>query len=172
MVSAAELGRLHRGLPENVEITDSHIENENDPDANLIVKFNCVFNFDKGTNNFFMNASMIRFFSKNPFEARVRKLPIEFPYKTELAYNMNIILPPNLVPDSVAAPMEQDYEKGTIRYKKNTGYFPQLHTFTISTSLLINNTTFTKDHYSDIRAFFQKVVDEDNKMIVFKKTGN
>jgi hypothetical protein len=158
------------GLPENVEVTDAVIENENKPDENIVVKYSCILSYPKNTNLFYVNSKLLREFDKNPFQNKKRSLPIQYPYKYEYVYNLNVSLPKGIGPDTVSAPMEMDFQNAGMHYKKFTAYFPQMQTFTLSTTFAVNNTSFDKENYIGIKDFYQKVIDDENQVLVFRKS--
>ena len=138
----------------------------------MVIHYTGVLNFDQDTTNIFINANLVKFYDKNPFKAAVRKLPIEFSYKSEETYHMSIVLPENIQPDSLYQPIQISYENEDMHYINNVGYYPSIHTLVVNTDFAINTTTYSIPHYETIREFFQKIVDENNKVIVLKKSIN
>jgi hypothetical protein len=108
-------------------------------------------------------------FAKNPFKETKRKLPIEFPYQTEYAYFMTVVLPENMEPDSTYAPILINYDQDAINYKKLIGYYPSIHSLSVNTNLNIKTTFYGIDYYPSLREFFQKMIDADNQVLVIKK---
>ena len=154
----------------NLESVESKIYNEQDADTNLIIKIKGILSIEKGASHLYIPGMMIKLFDKNPFAATVRKFPIEFPYQSEYAYYMTIVLPADMQPDSTYKPVIIDYENGAISYKKQMGFFPEMHTANINSTFAINNTSFDVEHYPVIREFFQKMIDDNNQMFVFTKS--
>ena len=157
-------------LPDDVTVTECTIDNENNPDANLIIREKCTLSFDKNTTNFYLPSNLIKFFESNPFKEAKRQLIIEFPYTFDYSYHLNIELPKNTAPETVTDPVMLDFDNGGMSYKKTISHLPDMNMITVNTVLNVNNTAYNTDKYSGIKDFFQKIVDDNNQMIVLKKT--
>ena len=162
------LAEVTRDFPD-LEVLESNIYNEQNPDTNLVIKYTCRLNIDKAATQLYMPGIMIKLFDKNPFASTARKFPIEFPYQTEYAYYITIVLPADMQPDSAAKPVVIDYDNGGMSYKKQMGYFPEMHTVNVNSTFAINTTSYSVENYPLLREFFQKMIDDNNQVLVFSK---
>ena len=164
-----DIQAIKNELPTDVVFSEPKVDNLNNPDTNLVIRLTCELSFDKKADNLYLNANMIKMFAKNPFKETKRKLPIEFPYQTEYAYFMTVVLPENMEPDSTYAPILINYDQDAINYKKLIGYYPSIHSLSVNTNLNIKTTFYGIDYYPSLREFFQKMIDADNQALVIKK---
>ncbi len=157
-------------LPGDIAVLTKKINNIDNPDTNLVIKLVCNFTLDKKADHYFLSATAFNTFRDNPFKSTVRILPIEFSYKTDYKYCLTVNLPQNMEPDTVRKPILVDYEAGAMTYGKVMNYTPDLHIFTLNSTLSINVTQFSNESYGSIRDFFQKMIKENNEMLTFKRT--
>ncbi|WP_161499168.1 DUF3857 domain-containing protein [Flavipsychrobacter stenotrophus] len=155
-------------LPGNITVLESHVDNQDNPDTNLIMKYTCIMDLGKEPTTF-INTNIIKVYESNPFKAGERKAPIEFPYKSEYAFFTSITLPPEMEPDTLAQPTAISYNNGEIYYRKMMGYIPDIHLLTVNSSFEINATSYESEWNTTIREFFQKMIDNSNEMIAIKK---
>ena len=156
-------------LSSNISVLDSRLYNENKPDTNIIIKYTCSLKLEQTGDVYYINSMLLKFFKENPFKSTVRKLPVEFPYKTEARYYMSVQLPENIEPDSLAPPLQIIYEKNSMSYLRSYNYDPTLHVLTVDASYNVNSTTYPSEYYESIRDFFQKILPLGNEMITLKK---
>lgn len=166
-----KLKEIKGDMPEGLELADVHVENKNNPDTNLIFKCTGTLPIDKAVSTIYMNTNFIKIFNKNPFPAADRSQPIEFPYKSEHAYYMTVILPPGMEPDSLLPPAIIKFDSNGIVYRRMMNYTPELKTFTVNTSFAINDTWYGVENYPMLREYFQKMIEDNNQVIVFKKAA-
>ncbi|WP_161499167.1 DUF3857 domain-containing protein [Flavipsychrobacter stenotrophus] len=164
-----DLDALKDRLPGDIAVQEKHIENEDNPDTTLVMKYSCIINFNKNE-PLFLNTNLIKIYENNPFKVAERRSPIEFNYKSEYVLYTNITLPVNMEPDTLSEPMAIQYHNGDLYYKKIMSYLPDLHILTINTSFNINTTTYGAEEYSSLKEFFQKMIDDTNEMLAIKKT--
>jgi len=153
----------------NINIAGSAIENERNPDTNLIFKYAGNFEFEKTNGTYFIAATLLKLMQTNPFRSTARKLPIEFPYKTEYKYFMNISLPEYLEPEAFSKPTLLDFENRSMAYEKMINYNSTLRAFTVNINYEINTTTYTSDYNKSLRDFFQDMIVQNNEIVTFKK---
>ncbi len=165
------LNAFKESLPQGVTIKERIIENEDNPDANLVIKYSFPMEFEKSANSIFLNTNIVKFFKANPFIAETRKNPIEFPCQSEYGYYMSITLPANIEPDSTYQPFSMDFDNNGITYKRNIGYIPEQHVLTVNSVLSINNTVYETNQYVSLRSFFQKMLDDCNQLLILKKSN-
>jgi|GEM_PF-1767469 len=156
-------------LPDNITLIDTRTDNENNPDTPLIVHYKCRLNINAKSKTFFIKSTMTPFFDENPLKGSKRVQPVEFPYQEQMDYHFTMVLPENINPDTVSSPMELDYEQGAMHYLRSDAYYPAAHTYTLNASLDINNTVYSKNYFETLRGFFQQVIDDNNRMLIFKK---
>ncbi len=167
--SKKKMTEFRKILPEDVSVIESSIDNETNPDAPLVIKQKCILSFDSKTKDFFLPANFVKFFDSNPFREAKRQLIIEFPYGIDYSYHLNIQLPENIAPENVPEPVNLEFDKNGMSYKKMTSYVPELNMLTVNAAFNVDNTAYGTDQYEGIKTFFQKIVDDNNQMIVLKK---
>ncbi len=164
-----DIAEFKRGLPEGIEITKESIDNVDNPDTNIVMKFSGTIEFDKRATTIYMNSNFVKFYSKNPLKAATRIVPIEFPFRSEQSYYLSVVLPPGLEPDTLLPPAIINFDSGAMTYKSASSYIPELHTLTVSANIAINHTYFDVADYPVIREFFEKVIEDNNQVLVLKK---
>ena len=166
------LDGFSRSFARGISSLTKSVSNVENADTNIIAQ--CSFKIRRGsnTNEFFMNAIIARYAESNPYRVMDRKLPVELPYRTQYNYYMNIILPPGIEPDSVSKPVRLNYDDDKMVFKKILGYYPEMHTLTVNASYEVNTTLYPGEEYGTISTFFQKMLEESNEIISFKKTGS
>jgi hypothetical protein len=160
-----------QSAPSGVTFLKSTVENLDNPDTGLVIKYTAKLELDKNAATFFMNASWLHFFDENPFKATVRRLPVEFPNKSEFSYYMNVMLPKNMHPDTLAKPLELDYENGAMHYSRSEGYYEGINTIAVNVNFSISTTSYDTDYYESLRTFFQRVIEENNQVLTIRKTA-
>ena len=163
-----DLNSIKELLPDNITILATHLDNEYNPDTNLVIRYSCMLNLDKGP-NMYLNTNLIKNYKTNPFKSEIRKVPVEFPCKSESVFFTSITLPADMQPDTLAQPTAISYNGGEMHYKKIMSYVPEIHLLTISSSFDINTTSYDADMYPTMKEFFQKVIDNSNEMITIKR---
>ena len=156
-------------FPSNISISECTVENEENPDTNLVITYTGTMHFDNTNNAVYLNTSLLPLLKENPFKAATRELPIEFPYISENKYFMTLMLPETYQPDSLPEPLGFDFEKGSIEYKRVYSYSPQAHILTISSNYNINKIAYPSEYYESIRELFGKILPLNNEIITLKK---
>ncbi|HXS35344.1 MAG TPA: DUF3857 domain-containing protein [Flavipsychrobacter sp.] len=169
---SAYVTKQMQDFPGNVTLIDKKIKNLDNKDTNLIIKYTCSIKPEKFNTNYYINSELIRSFKENPFKSEKRELPVEFPYKIDYDYSMNIQLPPNLGPEDLPKPVDLNFEDGLITYSQSTGYMNDLHMISVRAHFQTQKTTYTVDSYSVLRQFFEKMIQEENSVITLKNNGN
>ena len=160
-------GQLHN-MPTFLTITESKVFNEQNPDTNLVVTFSGTIKFHKENESIFINSTLIKPFTQNPFKATTRKLPVEFPHQVQYQYYMSINLPPDMEPSDLPKPVSVDIENGGMVHKKNYMYSADLHILTVVNSFGITATEYPAASYGSIRNFYQEMIAEENEVIALK----
>jgi hypothetical protein len=164
-----EMAEFKRGLPEGIEFTKEQVDNINNPDTNLVMKFTGVMEMDKQATTIYMNTNFVKLYDKNPLPAATRRLPVEFPYKSEQSYYLTVVLPQGMEPDTLPPPAIISLDSSAMTYKRSVSYMPEIRTLTVSANVGINTTYFGVADYAAIREFFQRVIEDNNQVLVFKK---
>ena len=164
-----DLNSIKAELPGNITIQEHFLDNEDNPDTNLVMRYNCTIDIGKDT-TIFLNTNLIKAYETNPFKEASRRSPIEFPYKSENVFMTSITLPANMHPQFTEEPLAISYNKGDMYYKKIINYVPDIHMITINNTFDISTTTYDADMYPAMRDFFQKVIDNSNQMLTIKRS--
>lgn len=164
-----EIAAFKRELPEGIEFTKEQVDNVGNPDTNLVMKFTGVMEMDKQAATLYLNTNFVKLYDKNPLPAATRKHPVEFPYKSEQAYYLTVVLPQGMEPDTLLPPAIISLDSSAMTYKRSVSYMPEIRTLTVAANVAVNNTYFNVADYAAIREFFQRVIEDNNQVLVFKK---
>lgn len=161
--------KMKEKLPEGVFISSVSIENADDPDANLLVKMTGSWKLPDAGDVYYLPHNTSGVFSSNPLSATTRISPVEFPYRASYINDMAIDLPSYLEPDSSFKPVEFIYDSGALVYRRTANYMPEQNKMTITETMTMRRTKFEVSEYDALRKFFDKLVDDNSKTLVFKK---
>ncbi|HXS35345.1 MAG TPA: DUF3857 domain-containing protein [Flavipsychrobacter sp.] len=164
------ISELIQGMPGDMTIIDSKVENLNNPDTGLVIRFKLGLKNKTVYSIYYLNTEFNKTFKENPFKSSQRKLPVEFPYKIEKINLVNYELPKNYHPEDLPKPSLLKYEDGEIEYEKDMDYDTSYrNTLTIRTHFQNRETTYPVIAYETLRTFFEKMIQEENAAITLKK---
>ncbi len=163
------LDELKRRLPKGIEITSETVEHAADTDGDMEIRLSGTWRFNTATDVFSLQHNFAGVFNDNPFTSPVRKFPVEFRERSDYVANLVIELPNNFVPEGNLAPINISNDSLGFGYKRTTNYIPQSKMMTVSSSLNMKRTRFELTEYASLRGFFEQVVIDNSKLLVFKK---
>lgn len=153
----------------NITIDDYTREHEKDPSQALVEKYS--FQDDQAIEdiNGKLYFSPMLFFRlrDNPFKQEKREYPIDFGYPSQIKVNATFQLPEGYEIESLPQSLSMDTEDGTSTFKyvlASQGASIQLTVTTELKSALVG-----ADAYTQLKTFFQHMVDKQNEKIVLKK---
>lgn len=156
-------------MPEGFGLKDCKVENMEDADTPVVIKFSYSVSNTSAANALYVNATPIKFVEKNPFTAIKRTLPVEFPYKKEWLSVVIITPPHGFVADELPKPVVISYNDKDISYRKLYSEDTQTHAVTITTRVHQEQANYTVESYPTIQQFFEKLLRDQNAMVAFKK---
>lgn len=164
------LSYLYSSLSERVRdggvVSGLVCENLQNPDTEVIVHYTLSKKISKGT--LYFATDILKLFNENPYKPMKRTMPVELPWQTEYIYSLTAALPQNVKPEDVYKPALLSYDDGRIRFKHFLNYDPDMHFFSVTTQYKSVETFFPSTEYEVFRAFHNNVLDEINKIVVFK----
>lgn len=156
------------GIKNDADISDVKIENLNNPDTNLIIRYTIYKKYKVPVSTLYFSTDLVKIMDKSPFKPMDRKMPLELPYADEKIYVMNAVFPENMVLEEMPRPAKISYgDKITFRHM--VAYDSASRALNITTQLKQNDCFFEAIEYNDIREVYEKIVKEINQTIVFKK---
>ncbi len=155
-------------LAENNEVITKSIENLEKPDTNLIIKYTYVVKTDKADKIFFAT-SFKKIVPNNPFKAKERIFPVEFPWRSNNAYHVTFTLPKNYMVDSVTTPLLMSLGENSMEYKKSVDYLADMNLLTVNISFKNPQVTYELDEYGILKQFYEDLVKQESKIIEIRK---
>ena len=107
-------------------------------------------------------------YEKNPFSLKEREYPIEYAYPFNEVVIVNIKIPEGYVVESLPKPIKIIAYGDNCQLLYNTSQLSDI--ISVISSIKINKTLIPSQHYSEIRDFFEKVVEKHQEQIVLKKS--
>lgn len=164
------MAKQEQHFPGDVTVLNHTIENVKDPDASIVIKYDCRMDFAKNAKSISLNAVLLRYFEKNPFIATHRVLPIEFPYKFQYTYYINVALPGEMKVEGSFQPVSVELDGGAASYKKTTAFYEGINTIALNAVLSMDAATYDVGKYNAMREFFQTVIDDNNQVLTIKRS--
>ncbi|MGN6567144.1 MAG: DUF3857 and transglutaminase domain-containing protein [Flavipsychrobacter sp.] len=157
-----------QGLSEHAVMSNLSVENFNDPDTNLVIKYQVTM---PGGNDsiLYVSSQMVKLFQENPFKDNNRYLPIELPYKMDWLYILSCQLPNGIDLEDMPQSSAINLNSNEMNYKNIITYDSAARMLMIRTSYLANRTFYPESDYTDIKRFFEKVIQDGNGMLTLKK---
>lgn len=104
---------------------------------------------------------------KNPFVQETRQMPIYFGYPKQEKYNINLEIPEGYLVESIPKSMKIASEDNVILFVMNSQV--EGNKIQIIITKEINAAIMEAEYYSNLKNFFQKIIDKQNEKIVLKK---
>ena len=104
---------------------------------------------------------------KNPFVQETRQMPIYFGYPKQEKYNINLEIPEGYAVESIPKSMKIASEDNVILFVMNSQV--EGNKIQIIITKEINAAIMEAEYYSNLKDFFQKIIDKQNEKIVLKK---
>jgi hypothetical protein len=115
----------------------------------------------------FINPLLFFTLKKNPFIQEKRQMPIYFGYPKQEKYNINIEIPDGYIVESITKSIKIASEDNVILFVINTQV--EGNKIQIIVTKEINTAIMEAEYYSNLKNFFQKIIDKQNEKIVLKK---
>lgn len=155
----------------NINPTSVQLKNFDNTDEQIIVGYEGTLKLDKEDSTIYMSPFFSKFYTKNPFAATQRTLPIEMDYKEDVTYILNFKLPEGYLIDDYPKSINVKLgDEGSMLFSNTFNYDQGNRTFSLCSKFQTATTFFPANEYKNIREMFQRVIEEQNKKIVLKKT--
>ena len=122
-------------------------------------------NCDTAGDIIYLNPLVFPPLSENPFKDPTRNLPVEFRYAHQQIVNIMLTIPDGYVIEDMAKPIIMKFDGINARVVGSLNG----NILTMRFQLIIDKTFFNQTQYTDIKAFFDKVVESCNHLITLKK---
>ena len=148
-----------------IEITDYQIQGRQDFSPTVRERIQFTKQSTTADGIIYLNPLIIAPFSKNPFTADTRNLPVELPYKQRETINVVLNLPEGWQVEETPMPITLKFDGITARiiYSLNGNQL------SASYRLDVQRTFFSQGQYQDLKAFFEKLVENTKNIITVKK---
>ena len=122
-------------------------------------------NCDTAGDIIYLNPLVFPPLGESPFTAPTRNLPVEFRYAHQQIVNVMLTIPDGYVVEDMAKPIVMKFDGINARVVGSLNG----NILTMRFQLIIDKTFFDQTQYTDIKAFFDKVVESCNHLITLKK---
>jgi Transglutaminase-like superfamily len=167
-----DIKKLKENLMSNIEAEDEMITGLNvlyldNPDTNLIVKYQVHKRFEKPVSKIFFDLDYFKFFKSNPFISTTRRLPVEFNSLIDDVYVLQAKFPDNIELEELPAPSILSLEENKMIFRHLLGYDSTTRMLSVNSKFQVNHTTFPVESYETIQEFFGRMIKESNHTVVF-----
>lgn len=152
---------------ESVEI-DS-IYNKTEENTSTGYKYDMAFTkkIDATGDVMYLNPMVVELIEKNPFEKNERNYPVDYEFGFDKTVIMSFFIPEGWAVDEVP-------ESKAFKMNDNSGFYQRLirasgNMISLRYDFKISKTRFMPEQYSELKLFYDNVVDEHSKVIVLKK---
>ena len=162
------LEKLENDFP-GIQITDYNIDNSKDASKPINENFNftndnqCEIIGDK----IYINPQLFLAETKNPFVQEKRSFPIYFGYPDQEKFNVNIEIPKGYAVESIPKGIKLQTRESVVSFIFNAAI--SNNTIQIAIVKESNKQLVSSGFYSDLKAFYQQMIDKQNEKIVLKK---
>jgi len=151
-------------------IDSIEVKNLNDPDTNLVIKYTLYKANKANINTFYFNADISRPFKENLFKEPTRMYPIELPCKMNYRYVMTLKLPDNVTIDDIPKSSAINYEESQLVFEHLVNYDSTSKVLRVNADFRANKTVFDVSAYETMREFFEKMIKDEDEIVIFKKS--
>ena len=157
-----------------LEATINHlsVDNLNDPEKDLVIKYLLRVKTPHAARLIYFNSDIVKFFQKNPFTATTRTLPMEFKNKCDYTYALDILLPPGMVAEELPLSSKTNVAGDGLSFEHNISFDSTSGMLSVISKFSVNETTFPVADYEHVKAFFEKMIQSQNSVLVLKRTGS
>ncbi|KAA5536702.1 DUF3857 domain-containing protein [Taibaiella lutea] len=145
------------------------IKNFNNPDEPITMHYEGVIKLDTAVSTFYITPYLSKFYTKNPFTAIERNLPVELDYNEDQTLIYNFQLPENYSIDDFPKSYSIKFDNN-MSFSNTYNYDVEKKTLTMASKFQTTATTYPAIEYKNIRAVFEKMVEEQNKKFVLKRS--
>ncbi len=143
------------------------LDNPGVDNDSLLQKVHFHYQPSNTDNIYFFDPSLFFAVQKNPFKDSVRYSDVDFGCNQSLSTQLHIRLPANFSVESLPGSVVFYKNDSTICFERKLSV--EGRDLVINNSLTIRNTTYIKEDYASLKAFFDKFYTLTNEQVVLKK---
>ncbi len=164
--NADYLKEVSKDYPMDVKIENLEIENKNNLDESINLKYDFKFNFTDDDIIYF-NPLLAEATKENMFKAEKRKFPVELPFLFNETYILDMEIPTGYKVDEMPKSVRSKFNEteGLFEYiiANKDGHIQ------LRCKFQLNKANYDADDYDSLRDFFGLFVKKQSEQIVFKK---
>ncbi len=165
-----ELEETIHKLEYKMTLKQLKLSNLNNPDTALVITYDMELQLDTANDITYLNPFFHKFYDTNPFIETRRTHPVEFGHTFNYTFLLKFQLPDGYLMEEYSNPASISLNKGDMQYRNNMQYDTEKKTFTLSSTLNSKTATIDPEDYDALRSFYDRVITEQNKKIVIRKT--
>lgn len=148
------------------KLTIKNMETVSNP---IEIKFHTPQEFDETAEIIYLELPFIHpDFAENPFKKNERNFAIDFTYKRDYVYTLNLEIPEGYRLEEVPASLDEEIANSLITFKLNsTKISEKLHQ--ISFQFKVSKPVIDHEQYAQIKNIYTKAVTKTKELIVLKK---
>lgn len=147
------------------------IASENNPDTGLILVYELELTLPASGSVTYLNPFLHKFYESNPFLSADRKYPVEFGYTFNRQYILNFRLPKGYELEDYDNPVSLDFDHGGMTYQNVMSYDKEANVYYLRSILTSRQSVVKAEQYNELQSFFSRLITEQSKKIVIKKTN-
>ncbi|MBU8892015.1 MAG: DUF3857 domain-containing protein [Bacteroidales bacterium] len=153
-----------------IKVNEYKFENNIDVSASVINDYNdiSVETIDYLGNMIYFSPVIIDKTISNPFVLENREFPVDYNYPLENSYTFTYIIPENFSVDEIPTSEQFILPNNSAEYKYSATANGK--TIEIKIEYKINKRVFLPNEYTELKEFYNKIIDKENKQIVLKKS--
>lgn len=119
----------------------------------------------------YFNPYIEKVIDDNPFPAITRRYPVELPYLRDIQYVLKYQLPKGFMLEEGSGKEKKWLlnEAGDLSFISKIAYAEDINELTVYTRYSENNSYIPAESYDFLRAFYEKIIEEQNEKLVLKK---
>jgi hypothetical protein len=153
-----------------LQISEYNVENKNENLTKPVVE---TFAFESDThcdvigNSMFINPLLFYTLNNNPFKLEKRAYPIYFAYPKEEKFTVSYVIPEGYVVEFLPKPIKISTEHNLGMFSMNI--LTEGNKIKVMLTSEINEAIIPVDYYTEIKSFYQQIIDSETEKIVLKK---
>ncbi len=153
-----------------VKVNDFNFENIDNISENVINKYSDVNieSIEILGDMIYFSPMIIDKTTSNPFVLEKRDFPVDFNYPMEYVYTYTYTIPENFKIDEIPESQKFNLPNNTAEYEYSSSINGNV--INIEIKYKINKRAFLPNEYAELKEFFNKIIDKENKQIVLKKS--
>jgi len=162
------LASWEESIAGDFEITSYKTVEERSTKSKVVERFQFELNAILKADMVYFNPFLIRFFEKNPFRLEERNYPVDFGYKRNYTYQINVAIPKGY--QVLELPKKQLVNLGEKMVKLKFHHQENINMISISFELALNDSYFHPEDYEGLKQVFKHVTDiQNNSLMILKK---